>query len=451
MKYELVIKNGILVSEEGEQELDIAVNEGKIAHLGPRGTVQGIEEVDARGLLVLPGGIDTHVHFEEPGMTDWEDWEHASLAAAKGGVTTVVDMPVDNLPPTIDEETFLSKKEIAAQKSRVDFCLWGGLTEESLDTLEEMAKQGAVGFKAFLADCGGPYFPPADNGTLYEGMKTAARLQKLLTIHCEDSEMIRFYTQLIRAENRFDNAAWDQTRPEISELLAVNKVLFLAEQTGARVNIAHISSSSVVQMIEQAKRRGMAVSAETCAHYLHFDGEDVIRRGSILKCSPPIRLQEREALWQCLADGKIDFVASDHSPMSKELKMRHAEDMDRGNGGISGVQFTLPVLFTDGVKCRNLPLARLVSVFSANAARTLGIYGRKGALKEGFDADMVLFDPQREWMATPEDYLAKVKISPYLGEVFVGRVEATYVRGECVYCQGSPIKPKLDFAQMVAV
>ena len=432
--YDLVVKDGTLVTPEGARDLDLAVQDGKIAGIGPRGTLKGRKEVSAQGLLVFPGGIDTHVHFDEPGCTDWEDWGHGSLAAARGGITTVVDMPVDNIPPTIDGETLLSKKEAAEKNSRVDFCLWGGLTREALPTLTQMTDLGAVGWKAFLCDCGGPYFPPADDGTLLEGMKTAAKTGRILTIHCEDAEMVDFYTDLCRRQGGLGNPDWSRARPLESELTAVNKVLFLSRLTGARVNIAHISCAQVADLIQQAKDQGIRVTAETCAHYLCFDGEDVLRKGTMLKCSPPIReTGSRDALWKRLMDGEIDFVASDHSPSSPELKDRFADDMDKGWGGISGVQFTLNVLYTRGVVERGLSLERLVEVFSSNAAKALGLWGRKGAIAHGFDADLVLFDPRKVWTVQAEDYLAKVKRSPYIGETFQGDVVAAYLRGECVW------------------
>ena len=443
---ELVIKNGTVVTPEGPRPLDMAVQGEKIAALGPRGTLKGAREIDAQGLVVLPGGIDTHVHFDEPGCTDWEDWAHGSRAAARGGITTVVDMPVDNIPPTVDGETLLSKKSAAEASSLVDFCLWGGLTREALPTLTQMTDLGAVGWKAFLCDCGGPYFPPADDGTLLEGLKASAQTGRTVTIHCEDAEMVDFYTALCRSRGGLGNKDWSRARPLESELVAVNKVLFMAELTGAKVNIAHISCAQAADLVQAAKDRGLPVTAETCAHYLCFDGEDVERRGVMLKCSPPIReTGARDALWQRVLEGKVDFVASDHSPSSPELKDRFADDMDKGWGGISGVQFTLNVLYTQGVSRRGLPLERLAQVFSSNAARALGLWGRKGALAEGFDADFVLFDPGRKWTVRPEDSLAKEKRSPYIGETFLGDVAATYLRGSCIYdraCPGGEAAPR---------
>ena len=447
---ELVVKNGIIVTPDGVQSLDMAVNSGKITALSPRGTLSGVQEIDAKGMLVFPGGIDTHVHFEEPGCTDWEDWAHASRAAAKGGITTVVDMPVDNIPSTIDGETLLLKKKAAESSSLVDFCLWGGLTKEALPTLLQMTDLGAVGWKCFLCDCGGPYFPPADDGTLFEGLKTAAKTGHVVTVHCEDAEMIDFYTAQCREQGRMENQDWSRVRPVESELVAVNKVLFMAELTGARINIAHISCAQVVDLIQEAKQRGLPVTAETCAHYLCFDGEDVKQKGVMLKCSPPIRDEgAREALWQRVVEGKVDFVASDHSPASAELKDRFSDDMDKGWGGISGVQFTLNVLYTHGVSKRGLSLDELVRVFSSNAARTLGLWGRKGALAVGFDADFVIFDPDKEWVARSEDYMAKVKRSPYIGETFQGEVAATYLRGNCIYDRACPEMEIQQMGQML--
>ena len=447
-RYELIITNGTVVTPQGERKLDIAVSGGKIAAMAqtPAG-FEGKETVDARGLLVLPGGVDAHVHFEDPGMTDWEDWEHGSLAAAAGGITTVADMPVDNIPPTTDAQSLLLKKAAALERSNVDFALWGGLTAGAKP--EEMLDGGAAGLKAFLAECGGPYFPVADSGTLYEGMKAAASRGKPVTVHCEDAEAVDYYTRQCLEAPPFDNGSWSRSRPVLAELLAVNKVMFLAGLTGARVNVAHISSPEVADLIAQGRAGGIDVTAETCAHYLYFDGGDVLRRGTALKCSPPIRPDEKTALWECVKDGRISTVASDHSPTSMELRELYADDMYRGSGGISGVQFTLNVLYSEGVKKHGLSLERLTEVFSSNAARALGLYGRKGAVAEGFDADLVLFDPAAVWTVDRADYLAKVKYSPYIGETFTGRVRATYVRGQRVYCQGEQPRTRTHFAQML--
>ncbi len=437
--YDLLIANGDVVTPEGCRRLDVAVTNGRIAALAPSPSGFCAREiVDAAGLLVLPGGIDPHVHFEDPGMTDWEDWTHGSMAAAAGGITTVADMPVDNLPPTTDVPTFQLKKQAALKRSLVDFVLWGGLTTGA--DCPGMLTEGAVGLKAFLAECGGPYFPVADRGTLYEGLKTAACYGKPVTVHCEDQELVNHYTQLCCAGRGPGGEVWSASRPVICELAAINQVLFLARKTGARVNVAHISCREAADLIREEKNAGALATAETCAHYLYFDGSDVERRGTLLKCSPPIRPSEKEALWKCIMDGRIDMVASDHSPTSPELRRLYAEDMLRGSGGISGVQFTLNVLYSQGVMLRGLSLVRLTEVFSANAARMLGIYGRKGAVQEGFDADLVLFDPREEWTVSRENYWAKVPCSPYLGETFTGRVKATYVRGRQVYgLKGEPI------------
>lgn len=450
MTCSLVVKNGTLLTEEGELDLDLGVEDGRIAAISPRGTLQGEKEIDAGGLLVLPGGIDTHVHFEDPGMTDWEDWEHASLAAAKGGITTVVDMPVDGLPPVTDAASLRFKEARALEHSQVDFLLWGGLTPDNLTELTGMLDLGAAGLKAFLAECGGPYFSISEGGTLYEGMRILSQYGLPLTLHCEDGPSVDFYTARQCCEKAFQNEDWDHSRPVLCELLAVNQALFLSRRTGCRINIAHISCAEVADLIAEGRRQGIPVTAETCAHYLYFSGADVQRRGTILKCSPPIRKEARDGLWECLKDGRIDFVASDHSPTSRELREKDADDMFKGSGGISGVQFTLQVLYSEGVLKHGLSTARLCSVFSANAARMLGIYGQKGSLRQGFDADFVLFDPAREQTIQPEDYLAKVPVSPYIGETFQGAVAATYLRGECIYRAGEPAWPFPYRARMLS-
>lgn len=429
---DLIISNAIVVSEDSQYKAHIAVKDGKISAVSSKPLdMECISQIDAQGLTIIPGGVDIHVHFNEPGRTCWEGWETGSRAAAAGGVTTVADMPLNSVPYVVNCEAYEQKKQAAADKSFVDYILWGGLTDNNLDEIPKLQKEGVYCFKAFMSGSGVEY-STAHDGILYEGLRLMRNGKNFLGVHAENDDIVSFLAERAQKEKRIDFKSYADSRPEISELEAIERSLFWAQQTGGSLHICHVATAAGIERISQAKTQGISVTAETCPHYLFFSEKDYDRYGAGLKCAPPIRDElNRQKLWCQLLEGKIDCVASDHSPCTNELKQ--GKDIWHVWGGINGIQSTLNVLLTAGCHEFGLTLSQLVKVFSANPARRMGIYGTKGVIQTGADADFVLLDPKEEWIMTEEDSFSKNKNSPYIGCKFTGRVRKTILRGNVIY------------------
>ncbi len=405
------------------------IEDGRVAAILPRGHHATADEtLDAAGRHVLPGLVDAHVHFNEPGRTDWEGFLSGTAAAAAGGVTTVCDMPLNSHPPTLDGRALALKLAAIGEHALVDYACWGGVIPQSIDRLAELKEGGVIGVKAFLCDSGLPEYPPLDSFTLLDAMQRCAELELLLALHAEDADATHRLGETARAAGRTDPLAWAQSRPPEVELSAVQCALELAHETGARVHFVHISTAAAANAIASS---GLDASVETCPHYVSLDEADFQRLGARGKCAPPLRSASvREELWQAVLDGAIDFIASDHSPCPPNMKDTH--DIWSAWGGISGVQTTLPVLLTLG-----LPLPALVSLASANPARRLGLYPRKGSLQPGAAADLVLLDADRAWTLTEEALLTRWKTSPFVGRTLRGAATVTLVRGRVVYRDGA--------------
>ena len=438
--FDLYIRNGCVVTEEREFLGGVAVTGGRIAQLVEGNPPLGArEEIDAGGLLLLPGLVDAHVHFSEPGRGHWEGFETGSRAAAAGGVTSFVEMPLNAHPPTINAEA-LRLKQAAAAVSHVDYALWGGLVEDNLADLADLQAGGVVGFKAFMVTA--TDFPRSDARIMRAGMAQIAGFGSFLAVHAEDEEMTGRLTMALRAAGRTDRAAWGEARPIAAELTAIDEAIGLAEATGARLHIVHVSCAEGIDRISAAKARGVAVTSETCAHYLFFDETDLERLGPVAKCAPPLRAPaEREALWDRVLAGAVDVITSDHSPCLWEEKTAGDADIFEAWGGISGVQSTLPALLTEGVAKRGLSLPDLVRMTAANPARLFGLYPKKGSLSAGADADLVLVDPDRRFTLQAADLEYRNPHSAYVGAQFLGSVQKTISRGLTVFDGGRIIGP----------
>ena len=430
---DLVIRGGNVVLPDGAAPVDLGIEDGRIAAVGA-GLPGGREEIDARGFTVLPGAIDAHLHFNEPGRTEWEGAWTGSRGLAAGGGTLYFDMPLNSTPCTLDAASFEAKRAALAASSITDFGLWGGLVPGNLDRMEELASCGAIGFKAFLCDSGLPEFPRADDYTLYEGLRTAARLGLPVAVHAESQEITAGLTARLRAEGATSIRAWLDSRPAIAEVEAIQRACLLAREAGARLHIVHISSGRGVAAALEARARGADVSIETCAHYLFFTEEDLERLGAVAKCAPPLRsAAERENLWRHLLNGQVDIVASDHSPSAPELKQD--ADFFRIWGGIAGVQSTLAVLLEAGCHQRGLPLESVARLTATTPAERFAL-PRKGRIAEGCDADLVLVDVAGQSTLTMQDLHQRHRTSPYLGFTFRGRIHQTLRRGRLVYRDG---------------
>jgi allantoinase len=426
---DLLIRDGTVVTADGAREADVAVENGVITAVGRQMGRAG-EEIDARGLVLLPGTIDVHLHFNEPGRTEWEGAATGSRALAAGGGTLFFDMPLNSTPCTVTARDVDLKRSALEAASITDFALWGGLVPGSIDSMEEMAAAGVVGFKAFMSNSGLPEFPRADDATLFEGMREAARLHLPVAVHAESEELTSTLARRMTGRGVRD---FLHSRPVVAELDAIQRALLFAEETGAPLHIVHISSGRGVAIAAAAQARGVDVSIETCAHYLFFTEEDMERLGAVAKCAPPIRTgDEQERLWTELLHGRVDIVASDHSPSEPRLK---EGDFISAWGGIAGVQSTLAVLLDRGHHQRQLPLERVASLLAATPARRFRIAG-KGQLAAGFDADIVLVDLDEPFTLDATDLQQRHKSSPYVGHTFRGRVKRTIRRGDTIFFDG---------------
>ncbi len=428
-----VVRGGSLVLPGGVQQLDLAIEDGAIQAIGP--DLPGArEEIDARGLHVIPAVIDIHLHFNEPGRTEWEGAATGSRALAAGGGAVFFDMPLNSTPCTVNAQEFDRKRAALEAASIADFGLWGGLVPGSIGDMAELADRGVVGFKAFLCDSGLPEFPRADDDTLFEGLKQAAQLGLPVAVHAENHELTAALSSRAREQGHSPVRDFLRSRPVIAEVEAIQRATLLAGEAGAKLHIVHISSGRGVAAAAEARARGVDVSIETCAHYLFFTEEDLERLGAIAKCAPPLRdTTQQNALWSQLLGGVVDVVASDHSPAPPEMK---TGDFWKVWGGIAGVQSTLAVLLDQGFHRRKLPLTALASLLAEYPARRFRI-PKKGSLALGNDADVVLVDLAESYTLRAEDLLQRHPLTPYLGNTFRGIVRETVRRGETILKNGA--------------
>jgi allantoinase len=431
---DLVICGGIIVTPDGVKQLDILVEDGKVLELSPTITSKAKEEINAEGLHIFPGMIDVHVHFNEPGRTEWEGIATGSSAFAAGGGTFYVDMPLNSSPPVLDKASFLVKKQAAEASSLTDFALWGGLTPDNLEGLEDLAALGVIGFKAFMSNSGIDDFKAVDDLSLLEGMSKAAKLGLPVAVHAESEAITSALTRQIRDKGGKSIRDYLQSRPVIAELEAINRAILFAKETGCDLHIVHVSSRGGVSLVTEARKRGVRVTCETCPHYLHLTENDVEKLGAVAKCAPPLRKDdERQALWQSVLRGEVDLIASDHSPSSPDLKER--DDFFAVWGGISGVQSTLPILLTHQTE-QGLSLQTIAALTSTNPAERFSL-ANKGKLEPGYDADLTLVDLGSSETLTKEKLFYRHKQSPYLGQTFKGVIKQTLVRGQTVFKDGN--------------
>ncbi|WP_040206078.1 allantoinase AllB [Neobacillus jeddahensis] len=434
----LWIKKGLVFIDDRFQEVDIKIIDGKIDSLHPSVAVPLQEKaattIDASGCLVVPGFIDAHVHFNDPGRTDWEGMETGSRAAAKGGTTTIFDMPLNSSPSVTNVTTLREKKEYLSSLASVDYALWGGITETNLTNhseLEEMSS-GIIAWKAFMSESGIADFPFVSPGGLEQAMQTAKDHHKILALHAEwEEEIARLTVQYQTAKGSEGRQAFLASRPISAEEKAVSHGLELAAKYGTAVHFVHISSARIIGLIDQAKKSGVNVTVETCPHYLLFDEIDFLEKGALLKCCPPLRPRsEVEGLWDCLKNGLIDTIGSDHSPCLYSMKL--TPSIWEAWGGIQGVQFTWLALIDEALR-RNIQLSEIVPLGTARVADRFGIADRKGRLLPGLDADVVLIRLDETTLATKESFAFRNQYSPYENKEFLLRVKKTILRGNVIF------------------
>ncbi len=434
---DLAIRGGRVILAAEILEADILVASGTIEAVVAPGSGMADSEIDARASLVFPGVVDAHVHVNEPGRVEWEGWLAATRGAAAGGVTTIADMPLNSLPPTIDGAAFGAKLGAAASSAIVDFALWGGLVRADAIAMRDLADLGVVGVKAFLCPSGVDEFPHLDADELVPALRSATEAGLLVAAHCEDEGILARATADVG--DRRDRRAWLDSRPLIAERTAIERFASAARETGARVHVVHVSHSEALESVGHARRNGADLTAETCPHYLAFDAADVERLGPVLKCAPPIRADARGTLWERVIAGQVDYIASDHSPCTSALKERGDEDIFSAWGGVSGIQSTLPLMLTEGLQLRAMSPVTIAQLLATRPAKRLGLWPRKGEIRAGGDADLAIVDPDREWILTPEMLHTRSGLSPYLGRGFHGFVTRTVVRGVTVSVDGAVI------------
>ena len=436
--YDLLIKNGKIVTADSVTEGNIAVKEGKIAAILAKGEeVEAAKVMDAEGKLVFPGAIDTHAHLNDPGYEWREDYEHGTAAAAVGGYTTIVDMPLQNEPAMVNAEAFDIKLAKVAPNAYVDYCFWGGLIPDNFKDLKDLNDKGCVAFKSFIGPVS-PDYSSLNYGQAYEAMEIIKEFDGRAGFHCEDFSSIKWQEKRMKEAGRLDWQGFLDSRPVISEMLATVDIIEMAKATGCKAHICHVSSPDVAQKIKEAQMEGYDITAETCSHYLSMTDKDVIENGPLFKCAPPLRSQEEvDRLWSYVVDGTFSGIASDHSPCSYDEKFNEIlgnkiENVFDVWGGISGIQSGFQVSFYEGCVKRNVCPCVLANAMAKQPAKAFGIYGRKGDIKVGFDADLLIVDPEKEWEITSESLLYVNKISAFVGMKGKGLPVCTIVRGNVV-------------------
>lgn len=414
--------------------------------------IRGWDEVPAVARLhdfgdyvLLPGLIDTHVHINEPGRTEWEGFSTATRAAAAGGVTTLVDMPLNCTPEIVDVAALEAKRNAAFGKAWVDWAAWGGVVRGNVEALAGMAAAGVSGFKCFLVHSGIEGFSWVDEACLSIALESLRGSGLPLLAHAEVAAPIDCATEILRrmgADWR-KYATYLASRPDEAEVEAIALLIRLAEEFASPIHIVHLSSARALPLLAEARERGVPVTVETCPHYLWFAAEDIPDGATEYKCAPPIRgAANREALWGALAEGIIDMVATDHSPCLPALKRRDTGCWDQAWGGISSLGLALPVMWTAMVRRgvgSGAGLEHLCQWMSAAPARLAGLDERKGSFIMGADADMVVFDPDAEWIIGKDQLHFRHKFSPYLGAHVRGQVLETWLRGAQVYSRSEPV------------
>jgi allantoinase len=425
--YDTVFRARRLVTAAGEDSGCVGVVGGRIAAIAPlEAGLEGRRVVElGEDVVLLPGLVDSHVHVNEPGRTEWEGFATATRAAASGGVTTIIDMPLNSIPPTVDVAALEVKRKSAEGQCFVDVGFWGGAVPGNLGELRGLHDAGVFGFKCFLLHSGVDEFPPLHPSDLDVYMETLRGVDGLLIVHAEDA------TAIDRAPSCHGGRYPDflSSRPRAAENLAIAQVIQAALRTAARVHILHLSSSDALPMLADARRDGVRVTAETCPHYLALTAEEIPDGATQFKCCPPIReAPNRELLWRGLADGTIDCVVSDHSPCTPELKRLDIGDFGLAWGGISSLELGLPVVWTEARR-RGFPLSDVVRWMAEGPARLLRLK-RKGRIGLGHDADFCVFAPDETFVVDLERLHQRHPLTPYDGRPLLGVVRSTWLRGE---------------------
>nr|WP_286169061.1 allantoinase AllB [Actinospica acidiphila] len=426
-----------VVTPEGTRAASVAVADGLVTAVLPHDAPvpDGARLEDLGDDVLLPGLVDTHVHVNDPGRTEWEGFWTATRAAAAGGITTLVDMPLNSLPPTTTVDHLRVKRKTAADKAHIDVGFWGGALPDNVADLRPLHEAGVFGFKAFLSPSGVDEFPHLDDDHLARALREIASFDGLLIVHAEDPQQLAGAPQ--RGGPRY--ADFLASRPRRAEDTAVARLLEQARRFDARVHVLHLSSADALPLLAEAKADGVRVTVETCPHYLTLTAEEVPDGASEFKCCPPIReAANQDLLWQALADGTVDCVVTDHSPSTADLK---TDDFATAWGGISGLQLSLPAVWTEARR-RGHTLEDVVRWTATHTARLAGLEARKGAIAPGHDADFAVLAPDETFTVDPAALQHRNRVTAYAGRTLHGVVRSTWLRGERVLADGEFTAPK---------
>lgn len=420
------------MDSEGVFRADIKIVEGKIVALGRDVSTGGVSDViDANGLLIFPGIVDEHVHMREPGLEYKDDFTHGTMAAAVGGVTTVIEQP-NTLPPVDEPQKLVSKAELLKSKAYVDFALYGVLHDSNTHFFEDLVGVGAVGFKVFLGPTTGN-IPPPSEGSLYEILSKSSKHGVTVAFHAEDHQLVSYFTNKVKSSGRVDPQAHEDARPPIAEELAITKLILMSKRTGGRVHVLHMSSREGVELLKEALKEGINVTGETCPHYLTFSNDDYQKYGTLIKVNPPIRGNtHRESLLRAINEGVISALGSDHAPHTREEKLKPVWD---AAAGFPNVQTFFPVILDMALRGL-IPLTRIPKLASENPAKYFGLWPRKGAVRIGSDGDLVIVDPNGKTLVTEEWLHYKHKVTPYLGWELRGEIKYVLLRGNVIVKNG---------------
>ncbi|MFC0179227.1 allantoinase AllB [Thorsellia kenyensis] len=431
--YDTLIKNGLVVLENEACELDVAISDGKIVALGKAlGNAKDI--IDATGHIVMPGMIDPHMHISEPGRTEWEGYKTSGRAAAKGGVTTLIEMPLNQLPATVDKASMAAKFDAAKNKLTVDIALFGGLVNYNLDRLHELEEGGVVAYKCFVATCGDKSisndFRDVNDYEFFKGISQIAKFGSFIAVHAENAQICDGLGEEAIKEGRVTAHDYVASRPVFTEVEAIRRVLYLAKQANCSIHICHVSSPEGVAEVTRARQEGQDATCESCPHYFTITTDEFAKIGTLAKCSPPLRDKDnQERLWEKLLSGEIDFLGSDHSPCVPSMK---EGNIMQAWGGIAGLQNCLDMMFDEAVQKRGMSLAHFAKIMATNAADRFGLK-HKGRIAIGKDADIAIIKPNTSYILKNEDLEYRHKVSPYVGRTINAKITKTLRRGELIY------------------
>jgi allantoinase len=438
-KVDLIVRGNRVVIPDGERPASIHIRNGVIEKISAFTDVPAIANIyEAGDLVVMPGLVDTHVHINEPGRTEWEGFLTATRAAAAGGITTLVEMPLNSIPATTTVAAFHTKLAAAVGKLSVDTGFWGGVVPGNAQELRGLWEAGCFGFKCFLIDSGVQEFASVDEVDLREALPILSSIEAPLLGHCElPGPIVEAAKRVPDNASRTSYQTWLASRPRAAENEAIDLFARLGAEFEARVHVVHLSSADAIPQIQKSRAAGGQLTVETCPHYLTFASEDIPERATQFKCAPPLREREnRERLWTALREGTIDMIATDHSPCPPEMKRQDSGDFLDAWGGISSLQLSLPAVWTEA-KRRGFSLTHLTRWLCEAPARLAGLAHQKGAIAPGRDADLVIWNPDAGFTVDPAQLHHRHKLTPYAGRNLMGIVEATFLRGVKIFERGN--------------